>query len=191
MIMILMVAIIFMLFIFAFIFSVAMSGSTSTPYGLLMKALNTQRFSDIRNIHTSDSLIVIRADSNVENYLFGVKRAFTSSFTSFDIARLRDLAGQYHTHSVVIVVSEYPSYSDPIYKMLRTYNIDVWDYEKVYALASEMSSATSSHDYYTLKTSDTSDDTCKIDSSSFDPIQEETAKPHSLFSGLFQKPDRL
>ena len=54
-----------------------------------------------------------------------------------------------------------------------------------------MTSANSSHNYSVLRTSDTSDDTCTIDNDSFDPIQEETLKPHSLFSGLFDKPDHL
>ena len=78
-----------------------------------------------------------------------------------------------------------------LYRKIREYNIDVWDAQKLSALATEQSSATSSHKYSVLKTSDTSDDKCHIDTNSFDPIQEESLKPHSLFSGLFDKPDHL
>ena len=44
---------------------------------------------------------------------------------------------------------------------------------------------------YVLRTSNTSDDTCKIDSNSFDPIQENTGKNGGFFSNLFKKPERL
>ena len=165
--------------------------SASSAYSLLYKVFTVQQFSNISNVYSTSSLAIIRADNSGENYLFGVKKD-ASIFSIQDIEKIYAIAQGLHIHSVVIVTKTPITTTSSIYRKVREYGIDVWGIEKLNALSSEMSSANSSHSYSVLKTSDTSDDTCKIDSSSFDPIQDERAvKTQSLFSGLFSKPDHL
>lgn len=163
---------------------------SSTPYSLLYKVFSTQQFSNISNVYSTSRLSIIRADCSGENYVFGVKND-GSSFTVSDIEKIYSIAQGLHVHTIVIATSLPITSSNSIYRRIREYRIEVWDSKKLSALAYEQSSANSSHTYSVLKTSDTSGDTCKIDKNSFDPIQEETLKPHSIFSGLFDKPDRL
>lgn len=167
------------------------SQTATSAYSLLYKVFNVQQFVNISSVYSNSSLAIIRADSNGENYLFGVKKTATV-FTVQDIEKLYAIAQGLHIHTVVIATKIPITTTNSIYRKIREYKIEVWDYEKLIALSKEISSANSSHTYSVLKTSDTSDDHCKIDPSSFDPIQDESAaKPHSLFSGLFSKPDRL
>ncbi len=183
----------FNLIIYAIIFYMiykSVKGNLGSAYSLLNKVFLVQHFSNISNVYSTSSLSIIRADNNSENYVFGVKKDGTL-FTVRDIEKIYAIAQGLHIHTIVIAVKTPITSSNSIYRKIREYNIDVWDVQKLAALASEQSSATSSHKYSVLKTSDTSDDTCKIDTNSFDPIQEETLKPHSLFSGLFDKPDHL
>ena len=161
-----------------------------SAYSLLNKVFLVQHFSNISNVYSTSSLSIIRADKSGENYIFGVKKDGTL-FTVRDIEKIYAIAQGLHVHTIVIAVKTPITNTNSIYRKIREYNIDVWDAQKLSALATEKSSATSSHKYSVLKTSDTSDDTCKIDKNSFDPIQEETLKPHSLFSGLFDRPDHL
>ena len=110
----------------------------------------------------------------------------------YDIEKLYAIAQGLHIHTVVLATRNPITTTNSIYKKIREYGIDVWDFQKLTALATAQSSANATHSYSVLKTSDTSDDHCKIDPSSFNPIQDEkAAKTSSLFSGLFDKPDRL
>ena len=164
---------------------------SSSAYTLLYRVFTVQQFSNVSNVYSTTSLGIIRADNNGENYLFGVKKDL-SYFTAQDIEKIYAIAQGLHIHTVVIATNTPITNTNSIYRKIREYNIEVWDIQKLTALATEASSANSSHNYSVLKTSDTSDDTCHIDTDSFDPIQDEKAvKTHSLFSGLFNKPDRL
>lgn len=184
-----MINLIFYIFIFYMIYK-SVKSNLGSAYTLLNRVFLVQQFSNISNVYSTSSLSIIRADNNGENYVFGVKKD-NSLFTVRDIEKIYAIAQGLHVHTIVIAVKYPITTTNSIYRKLREYNIDVWDTQKLTALASEQSSANSSHNYSVLKTSDTSDDTCKIDTNSSDPIQEETLKPHSLFSGLFEKPDRL
>lgn len=64
---------------------------------------------------------------------------------------------------------------------IKEYNIQIWDNKKIDSLISSPSTSS------ILQTSNTSDDTCKIDNNQFEPIQE----PTSFWKNLFKKPDRL
>lgn len=185
-----MINLIIYILIFYWIFKY-MSQTASSAYSLLYKVFTVQQFSNISNVYSTSSLAIIRADNNGENYLFGVKKTATM-FTVQDIEKLYAIAQGLHIHTVVIATKTPITTTNSIYRKIREYKIEVWDYEKLIALSKEISSANSSHTYSVLKTSDTSDDHCKIDPSSFDPIQDESAaKTHNIFSGLFSKPDRL
>lgn len=180
------------LIVYAIIFYMiykSIKGTRNSPYSLLNKVFLMQQFSNISNVYSTSSLSIIRADNNGENYVFGVKKDGTL-FNVRDIEKIYEIAQGLHVHTIVIAVKTPITNTNSIYRKIKEYNIDVWDSQKLTALATEESSATSSHKYSTLKTSDTSDDTCHIDTNSFDPIQEHS-KPESLFSGLFRKPDHL
>lgn len=173
-----------------YIIYISVKGNLASPYSLLNRVFLIQEFSNISNVYSTSSLSIIRADKSGENYIFGVKKD-GSLFTVRDIEKIYAIAHGLHIHTIVLASKTPITNTNSIYRKLREYNIDVWDSQKLTALASEQSSATSSHKYSVLKTSDTSDDKCHIDTNSFDPIQEENLKPHSLFSGLFDKPDHL
>ena len=167
----------------------SVKGNLGSAYSLLNRTFLMQQFSNISNVYTTSSLAIIRADKSGENYVFGVKKD-GSLFTVRDIEKIYAIAQGLHVHTIVLATKTPITNSNSIYRKIREYNIEVWDAKKLTALATEESSATSSHKYSTLKTSDTSGDTCHIDTNSFDPIQEHS-KPESLFSGLFRKPDHL
>lgn len=183
-----MINLIFYAFIFYMIYK-SVKGNLGSAYSLLNRVFLTQEFSNISNVYSTSSLAIIRADKSGENYVFGVKKDGTL-FTVRDIEKIYAIAQGLHIHTIVLAVKAPITSTNSIYRKIREYNIDVWDAQKLAALATEQSSATSNHTYSVLRTSDTSDDTCKIDTDSFDPIQEHS-KPESLFSGLFRKPDHL
>lgn len=181
------------LIIYAIVFYMiykSVKGNMGSAYSLLNRVFLIQEFSNISNVYSTSSLAIIRADKSGENYVFGVKKD-GSLFNVRDIEKIYAIAQGLHVHTVVLAVKTPITNTNSIYRKIREYNIDVWDAQKLTALASEASSATSSHKYSVLKTSDTSDDKCHIDKNSFDPIQELSLKPRSLFSGLFDKPDHL
>ena len=185
-----MINLIIYILIIYWIFKYAVKASSSA-YSLLLRALAIQEFSNISNVYSNSTLAIIRADTKGENYLFGARKD-GANFTVNDIEKIYTIAQGLHIHTVVIATKLAIPNTHSIYRKIKEYNIDVWDLAKLTALATAQSSANASHSYSVLKTSDTSDDHCKIDPSSFNPIQDErAAKTSSLFSGLFSKPDRL
>ena len=165
--------------------------ASSSAYSLLLRALTMQGFSNISNVYSNSTLAIIRADAKGQNYLFGARKD-AMNFSVSDIEKIYSIAQGLHIHTAVIATKNPISNTNSIYRKIKEYNIEIWDLAKLTALATDKSSATASHSYSILKTSDTSDDHCKIDPSSFNPIQDEkAAKTSSLFSGLFSKPDRL
>lgn len=185
-----MINLIIYILIFYWIYKYIIKASSSA-YSLLLRALTIQEFSNISNVYSNSTLAIIRADTKGENYLFGARKD-GAAFSVNDIEKLYAIAQGLHIHTVVLATRNPITTTNSIYKKIREYGIDVWDFQKLSALATAQSSANATHSYSVLKTSDTSDDHCKIDPSSFNPIQDEkAAKTSSLFSGLFSKPDRL
>lgn len=186
-------AIISFIFIMMFFIVFVLSISTSQKYstlGLLKEVLRVQEFSNISTVYINSNLEIIRADRSGENYLFGVRRD-NNGFTSNNINGLYEYAQKAHIHTVVIATYTPIGTSSPIYRLIREFGIDVWDYNKLLNLCTQFN-ATTDTEYTTsvLTTSDTSDDTCPQDSP-FDPIQDLNPKTNSIFSGIFNKPDRL
>lgn len=185
-----MINLIIYILIFFWIFKYIAKASTSA-YSLLLRVLTVQEFSNVSNVYSSSTLAIIRADTKGENYLFGVRKD-ALNFSVNDIEKLYSIAQGLHIHTVVIATKAPITTTNSIYRKIREYGIDVWDLQKLTVLATAPTSSETPNSYSVLKTSDTSDDHCKIDPSSFDPIQDErAAKTNSLFSGLFSKPDRL
>lgn len=190
----------FMIFIIVFIISCYIRSLGSSTYNkpsnnfilypTFVKALKTQNFSNVSTVFSNSYLNIIRADADGENYIFGIKKN-SSFFNINDISQLYNFAQKNHIHTVILVTSVPISNTSSIYPKIKEYNIEIWDFNKVLALANESSTSTSTHNYSILKTSDTSNDTCKIDTNSYNPIQEDSVKTHSIFSGLFDKPEHL
>lgn len=138
-----------------------------------------QNFHNIRKDNSFPGLSLIYADSSGENYLFAQKTSMIP-FSIMDIHTLYEQAQKSHIHNI-IVLQLTASLPNNILNKLKEYNIQIWDQNKINSLI--YSPNTSS----ILSTSDTSDDTCKIDKNQFNPIQE----PHSFLKSIFKKPDRL
>ena len=183
----------FIFFIFFIIVIMYLSTASTPTYSLLQKVFVAKRFSNISTIYSYNNFYIIKADAKGENYIFGVKKT-NSFFTFSEISKLYDYAQKNHIHSIVLVNYSPITPSDSIYKKIKEYGIDVWDIQKLLSL-SEVNTPNSSNNSITnnhsiLKTSDTSNDKCKIEKSSFNPIQDGTLS-EGLFSKLFDKPTRL
>ena len=169
--------------------------SSKSPKNLLYRVLSVQRFTNIREIPFDTELSFITADAKGENFLFAVKN-YNSAITKNFIDKIVRKSQQLHRHNIILVVSNLTD-DVTITKYLKVNNIKVWD---TTTLMSFLDSNIDNENVYTnkpisnsqiLSTSDTSDDTCKIESSSYNPIQEGEGKVLSIFSGLFDKPDQL
>lgn len=178
--------------ILAIYFVIYLSKSTllNTPGKLLAQVFKAQGFANLKTVYSTSTLNIVRADANGENYLFAYRNdIYIPSLT--DITKLHDFAKKLHIHSAVLVSYNPIPNTHASYRKVREYNIDVWDASKMMHLSRAFDAETQiGTAHHILKTSDTSDDTCEIDTSSYDPIQE-TPVSTNIFSGLFNKPDRL
>jgi len=185
--------VLFSFFIFIFIIYIILKSNTTyiqSAYNLLAKVFYSQQFSNVATVYSNGSYHIIKADGRGENYIFGVKTT-NAPFTSFDVEKLYELASRSHIHTVVLATNTTIQPTSPIYRKIRQYGIDVWDKEKLLSLSAYNNSTTSSTSNHSiLKTSDTSDDTCEIDTNSFNPIQDGNLA-EGFFSRLFDRPDRL
>lgn len=159
---------------------------------LLYQVFNVKKFSNIKEVGYDADIVYIRADGKGENFLFVVKNNSTG-ITINQINKIKLKAQQLHVHNIIFVTN---SMSDlNLMRELKTRNIKVWDNETLKSFLIPNLGTDSIVENVTkptiLSTSDTSNDTCKIDHSSYDPIQEGEHKVGSIFSGLFDKPERL
>lgn len=186
-----MIDIIIIIFVIAYICKKVSSKSSKN---LLYRVLSVQRFTNIREIPFDSELSFITADAKGENFLFAVKN-YNSEITKNFIDKIVRKSQQLHRHNVILVVSNLSNVA--LKKYLTLNNIKVWDTS---TLMSFLDSDINNENVYTnkpisnsqiLSTSDTSNDTCKIEKSSYNPIQEGEGKVSSIFSGLFDKPDQL
>ena len=138
-----------------------------------------QNFHNISKDTSLPGILIIKASSHGENYLFA-KKTNVPQFSLMDINIIYDKAQKDHIHNIILLHQPI-LLSKILLDKIKEYNIKIWDENKVNSLIS--SPATHS----ILSTSDTSDDTCKIDKNEFNPIQE----PTSFLQNIFKKPDRL
>ena len=183
--------IIFIIFLLIyFVVYLLKSSALTTPGKLLTQVFSAQGFTNLKTVYYNSALTIVRANAKGENYLFAYRND-TLIQSPIEVMRLHDYAKKLHIHSAVLISYNPISSSHPSYKKVREYNIDVWDATKMMKLCQTFDAANSTAiTHHILKTSDTSDDTCKIDTNSFDPIQENPASSN-IFSGLFHKPDHL
>lgn len=167
--------------------------SLSTPQttrSLLLTIFKEHRFANISIIYSNYNFEIIRADKAGENYLFGVRKDY-SGFTPTNIHSLYEYAQKNHIHKIIIATYTEVGKESSVYRLIKSYGIEVWDLNKLINLSKSFDATQdTSYKASVLSTSDTSDDTCP-QNSSFNPIQEGNPKTNNIFSGLFQKPDRL
>jgi len=181
-------------------------------YPLLNRSLKAQQFTNIKTIYTSQGMNIITGDANGENFMFAFKNN-NVQFTANELTYLYEKSQKMHIHNIVIINSLKIAFNTMVQQKITDYNIDVWDLAKLTSLAgvsntvntninnkinsytysnnTTKSAAHVSNSNSILRTSNTSDDKCKIDTNSFNPIQEDVDRKNSWFSNLFKKPERL
>lgn len=180
---------IIIIFIIYYIYKKANQKSSKT---LLYQMFSVQKFSNIKEIAYEGDIVYIRADGKGENFLFAVKNSPTG-ITQNLINRIKEKSQQLHIHNVIFVTT---SISDVnVIRNLKANNIKYWDNTTIKSFLmpnlNTENAINNTSKPTILSTSDTSNDKCKIEPSSYDPIQEGEYKVGSIFSGLFDKPDRL
>ncbi len=165
--------------IFLYIIRYFSKSTYSSSSSLLKKVFDVQHFSDIRLIR-ANGMEIVNASAHGENYIFGIRN--NMYFSINDINAIHHISERDHIHNVIIVTSSKTYIRPEIETKIKEYNMEIWDDEKLNSLLDEANS--------TLKTSDTSDDTCEIEKDSFDPI-DDTPEVTGLFDNIFDKPDRL
>ena len=138
-----------------------------------------KNFHNILKDTSIPEILLIQASSHGENYLFAKKNNATY-FSVMEITKIYEHAEKKHIHNTIIL-GHSNMLSNSALDIIKKYNIQIWDQNKINSLI--YSPATSN----ILHTSDTSDDTCKIDKNEFNPIQE----PKSFLENIFKKPNRL
>lgn len=146
----------------------------------LKDLFTAQNFHSITKDLSIPGIALTSASSHGENYLFAQKNNMTQ-FSTMDITAIYEKAQKFHIHNIILLAPSTTSFSSYLLEKIKNYDIKIWDNKKIDSLIY------SAYNNSVLSTSDTSDDKCKIDSSSFEPIQE----PTSFWKNLFNKPDRL
>lgn len=159
---------------------------------LLYQVFNVKKFSNIKEVGYEADMVYIRADGKGENFLFVVKNN-SIGINSTQINNMKLKAQQCHVHNIVFVTNIINDLN--LIRELKINNIKFWDSATLKSFLNSNIDTESTEinkpKPTILSTSDTSNDTCNIDPSSYNPIQEGEHKVGSIFSGLFDKPDRL
>ncbi len=207
-----MFGVVFFIFIFIIIFSVTRDVSKTQPNGatsnnfvlnILYKALDNNEFTNKRILSSNSYYKLITADTNGENYIFAISNISTK-FNISNIQAIHEIAKNSHIHNVVIINHFSVPYADSIMHSINEFGMEVWDLNKLNTLAlrtptnatlkystNELNTPSTPTTKSVLRTSNTSDDKCVIDTDSADPIQDLSNKKLSFFGQLFKKPDRL
>ena len=165
------------IFIIISIFISLTQNQKLTVYPLLDIFLKKEQFSNISE-NPYSNLVFVNASNRGQNFLFSFK-SNSYMYSLLDIDTIYEKAQKDHIRNIILLTRI--SLPENISNKLKEYNIQVCDYNKLISLAY------SSEPNSILQTSNTSDDTCKIEANQFDPIQ----KPKSFLENLFSKPDQL
>ena len=167
------------IFIIYIIFKKISQNQTISSYKL-NALFKSQNFHSISRDLSIPGLLIISASSHRENYLLAQKNNMVQ-FSTMDIDNIYEKAQKLHIHNIVVLTPSHTSFSNHLLEKIKNYDIKIWDDNKINSLIASSNSTS------VLSTSDTSDDKCKIDSNSFEPIYE----PTSFWKKFFTKPDRL
>ena len=157
--------------------SVQSQSIASAKLNALFKA---QNFHSITKDLSIPGITLTSASSHGENYLLAQKNNMVQ-FSTMDIDNIYEKAQKLHIHNIVVLTPSHTSFSNHLLEKIKNYDIKILDDNKINSLIASSNSTS------VLSTSDTSDDKCKIDSNSFEPIYE----PTSFWKKFFTKPDRL
>lgn len=143
-------------------------------------------FSNVSLVYSDTNITLYRGDKAGENFIFAMKNNSTA-FSLSDITILFEKAEKLHIHSRILI-TDIPISSSVTTKKLKEYEIQIWSSEK---LRNIKNSVTDGSSFSPLETSDTLDDTCEIDESPDDPIQDGTFNTHGIFSIFTDKTEHL
>lgn len=150
----------------------------TSNYNTILKSY----FDRLLVIHQDSNVTLYSADKDAENFLIETT-SLNRPITASDIMTLVKAAQKNHIHNKIIITN-FPI--DSTLKNSKTFKeseIMVWNSATVASLVKDLNSE--------LRTSDTSDDTCKIDTDSNDPIQDGAFSTHGIFSIFNNKVDHL
>lgn len=181
---------IIIILVFYFIYKKFIIGNSNLA--MFNKVAIKQGFSNIRNLPSiSTKYNLISADAKGENFLFAIKIG-PSEISNNDIIAIYERAKKIHIHNVILV-TDYINNSN-IIKQLSSYNIEVWDRNKMLLLLRDVTEITrttvNTQSNNILHTSNASDDKCEIEPP-FDPIKDGRTEAHSILGSLFNKPNKL
>lgn len=166
----------------------------SNPLTLFNNVIKAKNFSNVVRIYSNGYMNIFTADTDGENFIIGFNNSLKLPST-MDISTLNDKAAKMHIHNIVYITAIPIPETTITYKIMKKYSIDIWDQQKIdsfiYGDLSGSYTSSVSSNTSVLKTSNTSDDTCDIDTNSNDPIQDGALHTHSLFSIFDKKIERL
>lgn len=180
----------FIVFIFFIVFITSTYISTSS--NLSIKVLFSKYMNYLSNaklIYSNASILLYTGDKSGENFIFAVSNT-SYPFSYKDICTLYEKAESLHIHNKILITDQTITTSSTLYKKLIEYDITIWNSKKLKSLMNDADSNLS-YSSSPLKTSDTSDDTCDIDDTPYDPIQDGSFNTHGIFSIFNNKIERL
>ncbi len=173
----------------------------------LNKALENNQFTNKKTLVVNSYYKIIKADTHGENYVFAVTND-NARFNELDIKSIYEVAQKLHIHNIVIINQFKTQYPNNVLKIIEECEMEIWDLDKLNTLAgisntndspkaentsirNELSRQTPTITKSVLRTSNTSNDKCDINTDLDDPIQDFSETHTSILKRLFRKPDRL
>ena len=153
---------------------------------LLNAILTKQQYANIRTIYRTNTLQLIGADNNGENFLFALKNT-TDNFFLNDIIEIQRVAQMNHFHNVILVTLYSSITSEKARLKIKELDYKVWNGVKLRAMGNGTSGMTTNQGG--ISTTQTTQSSLKKEESSYDPIQYNTKS--SWLKNLFKGPDRL
>lgn len=138
-------------------------------------------FTNVEKIFNSVDLILYKGDRSGENFLVAVKPNYLA-FSILDLSKIYDTSEKYHIHNKILLSDGKLGSNQSVAKKLKEYEIRVLNHTEFEKIISNSDS------FSILKTSDTSDDNCRIDKAD-SPIKY--VENSGIFSIFRKKIDRL
>lgn len=202
----------FPIFIFLIVFFILRQNSNLATNTLskLYRIFNNQQYANVKTLLKTNTLHLITADNNGENFLFALKNSAVQ-FTTTDIITIHNHAENAHIHNVIIVTPLNNISSSIVRDKIKEFEFKIWTGNKLNALAvnntntstsalssnSKISNISVSNSNKTPVYSVTVNSNSKKYNSSKneivnnDPIQENYSVKNSWFRNLFKGPERL
>lgn len=198
--------IIILIIIFAF-----KQNSNTNTLSKLYKILNNQQYANVKTLLKTNTLHLITADNNGENFLFALKNSAVQ-FTVTDITAIYNQAEKAHIHNVILVTPLTNISSSIVRDQIKKYEFKIWTGSKLNALVNTSNkntnfNAINSNNKITnysisnankvpvhsvnIVSKSNQPNISKNETFSDDPIQEDYSFKNSWFRNLFKKPEQL